>query len=125
MHELPVTESILKIVLEQAHQAGAVRVSDVYLVIGDLSSIVDDSVQFYWEILSQGTIAEAARLHFRRIPFELTCQDCGHRFTPGGSDYLCPACGGFHVQITGGNEFYVESITVLEPEDLEDIVDAG
>ena len=54
MHELSVTESILEITVRHAQDAGAIKVNDLYLVIGDLASIVDDSVQFYWEIISQG-----------------------------------------------------------------------
>ena len=67
MHELPVTESILENTLRHARGAKAVGVTDVYLVIGQLSSIIDDSVQFYWDMISEGTIAEGASLHFKRI----------------------------------------------------------
>ena len=47
MHELPVTESILEIALRHAQEAGARRITDLYLIIGQLSTIVDDSIQFY------------------------------------------------------------------------------
>ena len=75
MHELAVTESILDIAVKYAEQAGASRVSDLYLVIGRLSSIVDDSVQFYWDIVSQNTLCAGSRLHFQRVPAELLCLD--------------------------------------------------
>jgi hypothetical protein len=58
MHELAVTESIVKIVAHHAEQADARRVLRIHLVVGELSSIVDDSVQFYFDYLSQGTLAE-------------------------------------------------------------------
>ena len=45
------------------------------------SSIVDDSVQFYWDMLSKDTLCENAKLHFERIPARLECRDCGHQFT--------------------------------------------
>ena len=64
MHELSITESILDITLRHARQAGAGRVTNLYLVIGQLASIVDDSVQFYWDIVAKGTLAEGAHLHF-------------------------------------------------------------
>ncbi|MDW8327833.1 MAG: hydrogenase maturation nickel metallochaperone HypA [Anaerolineales bacterium] len=112
MHELAVTQSVLEIALRHAAPAGAVRITDVYLVIGQLSSIVDDSVQFYWDAISENTAAQGARLHFRRVPAELRCWDCNHRYSPNGEDLACPACGGLRVQVVAGDEFRVEAIEV-------------
>jgi len=112
MHELPVTQSILEISLRHARQAGAQKISDLYLVIGQLASIVDDSVQFYWDIVSKDTPAEGAQLHFRRIPAAFQCRDCGTSFQLSGRDFACPACSSSSVQITAGEEFYVEAIDV-------------
>lgn len=115
MHELAVTESILEISLRHAEEAGAERIKNLYLVIGQLSSIVDDSVQFYWEMISKDTLAEGSRLHFRRIPAEMECQACAQSFSPGDEDFVCPACGSFNVRITAGDEFYMEAIDVEMP----------
>jgi len=113
MHELPVTQGILDLVLETARQAGAQRIVRVDLVIGDMSSIVDDSVQFYFDILSRGTPAEGAEMHFRRESAVATCPDCGHTWSVSPPLLpCCPACGGERPQVTGGKEFYVESIEV-------------
>ncbi len=112
MHELPVTESILEIANRHALQAGASHITVLHLVIGQLSSIIDDSVQFYWDIISKGTIAEGAQLEFRRIPTEFLCLDCSHRFAPDGNEFACPACGGPHVKVAAGEEFYLEAIDV-------------
>jgi len=65
MHELAVTESILEIATQTAKEHAATKVTDIYLRLGQLSSIVDESVQFYWDIISQGTLAEGAELHLR------------------------------------------------------------
>jgi Zn finger protein HypA/HybF involved in hydrogenase expression len=71
MHELAVTESILEIALRHGQPAQARKITDLYLVIGQLSSIVDDSVQFYWDFISKNTPAEGAS--FSRIPAEFCC----------------------------------------------------
>ncbi len=112
MHELAVTENILKIALEHAARAQAKRISAVYLVIGQMSSIVDDSVQFYWDLISAGTPAEGAQLHFRRLPIQMRCLTCEETFQPTGEDFACPRCGGQQVRVVSGDEFYLESIEV-------------
>jgi hydrogenase nickel incorporation protein HypA/HybF len=113
MHELPITQNILKIALRYGTQAKATRISDLYLVIGQLSSVIDDSIQFYWPIVSEGTIAEDARLHFNRIPAELECNQCGTIFTlTDGQLSPCPTCESLQVTIIAGKEFQLESIQV-------------
>ena len=116
MHELSVTQSILDIVLQ--HAGDAQRVTDIYLVIGQLSSFVDDSIQFFWDILAKDTIAVGANLHFRRIPAEIVCQDCGEK-NKLGKDFACPDCGSTEIKIVSGDEFYIESIEIDENEATE------
>lgn len=111
MHELAVTESILEIATRHGREAGAARITDLYLVIGELSTIVDESVQFYWDIVSEGTAAAGAKLHFRRVPGELACQACGHVYSPRET-LPCPACGSEDVRIVAGEEFFLEAIDV-------------
>lgn len=112
MHELSITENLLEIALRHAEQAGARRIMRLNLVIGQLSSVVDDSVTFYWDIVSRGTIAEGAELRFERVPGTLCCLSCGHVFPLDGQDYACPACGQAQVVAAGGDEFRLESIEV-------------
>jgi len=112
MHELSVTENILEIALRHAGSAQATRITNLYLVIGQLSSIVDDSVQFYWDIISQGTQAEGARLHFQRIPTSLICRACDMHYQPVGDDLACSRCGSIDVRVECGEEFYLDAIDV-------------
>jgi hydrogenase nickel incorporation protein HypA/HybF len=112
MHELSVTESILDIALRHAKNAGAIRITDLNLVIGQLSSIVDDSVQFYWDIIAKDSLAEGARLHFKRIPAEMLCLDCGKRFGLDGDILACPDCQSVHVKVIAGDEFRLDSMDV-------------
>jgi len=112
MHERAVTESLLEIAVRHARQAGANKITDLHLVVGQLSSIVDDSVQFYWDIISENTLAAGAKLHFRRIPAEMQCLDCQTRYSPDGVDFLCPACNSARVNVVAGDEFFLEAIDV-------------
>ncbi len=112
MHELPVTEQIIKVVLEHARQADAQRVAQVNLVIGDLTSFVDESIQFYFDLLARGTEAEGATLVIRRIPARVRCHSCQAEFAPDGVDWRCPHCGGLGGEVLAGRESYIESIEV-------------
>lgn len=112
MHELAVTESILNIALKHAQQANAARVTDLYLVIGRLASIVDDSIQFYWDIISSETICQGAQLHFKRVPAEMLCLDCQQPYTLDSDLTPCPTCGSSQVKVTSGDQFWLDSIEI-------------
>lgn len=112
MHELSVTESVLDIVCRHANRATAKRILRIHLVVGELSSIIDDSVQFYFDFLSQDTIAEGAELIFQRLPVALRCPACGDQWSPTTADWTCPSCGLAKASIVAGREFYVDSIEV-------------
>jgi hydrogenase nickel incorporation protein HypA/HybF len=115
MHELAVTAGILDVALEASGQNGDKKITAIDLVIGELSSIVDDSVQFYFDMLSKDTLAEGAALRFRRVQATAQCGECGYQ---GGVTAplppFCPACGSMRLQVSGGREFYVESIEVKD-----------
>lgn len=112
MHELPVVESILEIATRHASKVKASRITELHLVIGQLSSNIDESIQFYWDILSKDTIATGAKLYIRRIPAEMLCLDCEKTYRLDGRNLACPVCGGSRVKILAGEEFYLESIGI-------------
>jgi hydrogenase nickel incorporation protein HypA/HybF len=112
MHELPIAQSILDISVRHAQKVGATRITDLHLVIGKLSYVVDDSIQFYWDMIAENTIAEGAQLHFQRIPAEFLCLDCNQRYAPDGETLACPYCQSTRVKLAAGDEFRLESIDV-------------
>ncbi len=113
MHELGITQNLLNLTLQYAEPAGVKKVTVLHLVIGELSSVVDESIQFYWDFVAKGTIAHGAQLHFERIPATFECKECGSVFerTP---DYACPNCNGGRVVVNTGEEFYLRSIELEE-----------
>ncbi|MDX9990580.1 MAG: hydrogenase maturation nickel metallochaperone HypA [Anaerolineales bacterium] len=112
MHELAVTESILEIALRHAEAQNATKITHLYIVMGQWSSVVDDSVQFYWDMISAGSIAQGATLHFERIPTELTCLDCGKVYHPASESVLCPDCQSARLKVIKGEEFRLDSIEI-------------
>jgi hydrogenase nickel incorporation protein HypA/HybF len=123
MHEMPVTQAMLSMVLEQA---GDSRVLGIRLRVGELSPVVPDSVAVFFEYLSRGTNAEGARLQFEPAPLETTCPACGanqvHRVVEGLRPQIvlaralargCP-CGAKALKLTGGVGFDIVDLEVAD-----------
>lgn len=112
MHELSITENIKEIAIRHAVAAGAKKITDIYIVVGRLSSIIDDSVQFYWDIISQDTICQGSTLHFQRTPARMACLDCAQEYTFEDELIPCPHCGSSMARVIAGEEFRLDSIEV-------------
>jgi hydrogenase nickel incorporation protein HypA/HybF len=112
MHELSITQHVLDIVMMHAQRAGARRVTRIDLVVGELTGFVDESIQFYMDMLTPGTRAAGAKLAIQRISTRVRCRACGQEFHPQGAQWACPACAAPGGEILCGREFRVESIEV-------------
>ena len=83
--------------------------------LGELASVVDDSVQLYVDIISRGTPAEGAALDFQHRPATMLCGDCSRAFEVRATlPSAFPHCGGSRLRITGGRGLSVESIDVSD-----------
>ena len=97
MHELPVTESILKIILAHAEKNDVRRVVTIRLQVGKLSDLEDDWMQRYFDYVSRGTPA-------------------GESYTvasAGEIDAPCPGCGGSNARLVAGREYFIKNMEVL------------
>ena len=112
MHELQVTQNILDIAIKHGKNSNASRILQLNIVIGQLSSFIDDSIQFYWDLISKDTMAEGATLNIMRIPAEFSCLDCGNHYNISPDGFECPDCGSSHVEILTGKEFYLDSLDI-------------
>ena len=112
MHELPITQGILDLVLDHAARAGAARVTAVHLVIGGLSGVVDDAVRFCWGLLSEGTPAQGARFILVEKPGRAWCTACSRDVDVADRLAVCPQCGSGQLLLKGGEELRVLELEV-------------
>ena len=69
-------------------------------------------MRFGFEAVTRGTLAEGARLEIIELPGRGFCMQCQktvaahRRFDP------CPECGGFQLQVTGGDEMRIKELEV-------------
>ena len=112
MHELGITENIISIAVSHGEKEGATKILSISLKIGELTQLVDDSIRFYFEQLSEGTIAEGAELEFEIMPIRVRCSKCGSEKEASDYNFNCPSCGQICVEFIGGREMEVENIEI-------------
>jgi hydrogenase nickel incorporation protein HypA/HybF len=112
MHELPVTEHIIRIAKEEAEKHNASKVKEIRIKVGELSGLIPDCMQFYFDIASEGTIVHGAFLRIEKVPITIRCNDCGHQEELPSRRFNCSKCESFNVKIIGGNEFLIDSLEV-------------
>lgn len=110
MHELAITESVLRTAVPKAEESGAKRILEIRLSIGELSGVIPEYVQYYFDLISKGTIAEGAKIVAKELPVTIRCQSCGYEGAVSRKDRCCPVCESIQFRITGGQEFYVDSL---------------
>jgi len=109
MHELPVVLDIVGVINKEASERGFEKVTQIDLVIGELSSIIGESVQMYFEIVAENSVCAGAKLTFEHRPAMLKCNLCNKEF-PHEKSFNCPVCGGDSVLVKDtGREFYIRA----------------
>lgn len=117
MHELPVTQSICDIAVREAERIHAKKVCSITIKMGDYSDYVPEIVQEYFNLVSEGTLAEGAQIQVERVPATLYCRDCGVTSPVEHFRMRCPLCGGGRTELKTGREFYVDRMEVEEDGD--------
>lgn len=115
MHELSVIQSILEISLKHARENNAEKVLGIGLKVGELSDLVNEWMQRYFDYLSKNTIAEGAILKIERLPVVFRCEDCKSDFTVPIQELerlICPHCGSDKAVLVSGREYYIDHLEV-------------
>jgi hydrogenase nickel incorporation protein HypA/HybF len=112
MHEFSVMSYLLEAVQERAQELEARKVLAINLVVGDRAGIVDDSLGFYFDMLTPGTLVEGALLNVRRTPMRFHCSRCDDDYSPVGADFDCPTCRTVGRVTDDGSTLLIESIEI-------------
>lgn len=112
MHELSLANGIIDIVNAEAEKNGFERVLAISLKVGEYSGIVPRCLEEFFPIAAAGTPAQDAKLRIEVLPSRFRCTDCGFEGRPDRERACCPICGGEHIRMIAGREFYVENLVV-------------
>jgi hydrogenase nickel incorporation protein HypA/HybF len=109
VHELAIAESVVDTVTQRLPGA---TITLVHLEIGALSGVVADSIRFCFDLATEGTGLEGARLQISEHPAHCRCRDCGCEFAPDAPIMLCP-CGSANVAVLSGEQLKILSVQVV------------
>lgn len=112
MHELAIMDSALNMAIDQAEKAGAIRVHAIRLRIGALSGVVPEALQFAFEALASGTIADGASLDIEKVPARFWCPTCAQEFQSDDFFAECPGCHRPSGDLRGGREMELTSMEI-------------
>lgn len=113
MHEQSIVASLLSMALEDAKKNNAKRVIKIKLVVGELTGVEKDAVNFYFGFMAKGTLAEGTSLEFNYTKPQLRCRGCDIIFPRDRLEFNCPNCNKKAVELVGGRELYIESMEII------------
>lgn len=112
MHEMSICESIVSVIEQQAVAQSFAKVNRVRLEIGPLAGVELEALNFSFDVVTRGGIAEGAALEVIEMPVTGWCMPCAGPVKVQQRYDACPDCGSYQIQITGGEELRIKDMEV-------------
>jgi hydrogenase nickel incorporation protein HypA/HybF len=112
MHEVSIMQSAVSTAVQQARASGGSKVHQLRLRVGALSGVVPEALEFAFEAVTQGTLAEGARLEVEHVPATCWCAECQTEFPSEDLLYECPRCHRSSHELRRGLELEIISIEI-------------
>lgn len=110
MHEVTIAMQVLAQVLALAARERLLHIAEIELVCGVRRQIVPAALQTAFEVVSENTVAAAARLILHEEPLRARCNGCATEFAPEIDDYLCRTCGAADVTFVAGDDIVLAAV---------------
>ena len=109
MHELAIAAEIVAIV---ADRTGGARVRRIIIEVGRLCAVAPDAMRFCFDLATEGTVAEGARLDIVEVPGRGRCRACGSDVVLDRPFGRC-GCGGTDLEWVAGEELRIRDVELV------------
>ncbi len=110
--------------MSEARKRSAEKILEVNLAIGELTFLNPEQLRFAFEVLSEGTPAEKAKLNIETVSTRVNCPQCGYRgpilyegpenhFGYATAFLMCKVCGCRDLEIVSGRECTIKNLKVV------------
>jgi hydrogenase nickel incorporation protein HypA/HybF len=113
MHELSIAESLIEQVVNAMKREGASKISSITVDVGVLSGVDPEALQMGFNVASEGTLAQGAKLTIQKIEAKIFCKTCQKESVVEDFCFLCPKCGSTEVEMKEGRELKVREMEVV------------
>jgi hydrogenase nickel incorporation protein HypA/HybF len=116
MHEMSIAVNIFRIVREKLKElyGGFYPVKKVKIVVGKMSTVVPEALEFCFQAAGSGTIFDKAEFEIVEIPMKIACKDCREEMILDEPFLFCRKCESFNVEVISGRELYVDTFEIDE-----------
>ena len=112
-----IVETVTETLATLPDSSRGARVLEVRLRVGALASVIPESLEFCWGIVSEGTPLEGSRLVVNLLPVVVHCESCGQDAElEGVQSFRCSRCGEPCAEIRQGRELEIDSIEIEDGE---------
>lgn len=112
MHEMALMQSMLAGIEAEAKTQAFSRVDRVCLQVGALSCVDPHALEFGFEAVTRGTLADGAALEIEQVPGQARCFACEADVIIEERGRGCPKCGSHQLLVTGGEELKIKELEV-------------
>jgi len=120
VHEISIAGAIIDSVLDCAKKNDAKKVEEIFIEVGELTTLNPDQLKFIFETITRGTVAEGAKYDIQVIKSRISCRKCSYN---GNIEFFeklhfflpvikCPDCGDSDLEIVAGRECCVKKIRI-------------
>lgn len=110
MHELGLTNAMLRTVEDIAREQNFNTVSSITVEIGELSGVIPSLLMGCWDVVIEGTHWKDTQLKIVNVPGKLLCEDCKMEFPLNRDSFHCPNCGSEKLTPIAGLEMTIRDI---------------
>ncbi len=112
MHELSLAESIVQLIEDAAIEQQFTQVKTVWLEVGQLACVEQESLRFFFDVVTEDSIARQAKLEIIEIAGQAVCKDCHRATLIATLHQACPQCGSYALHITQGDGMRIKELEV-------------
>lgn len=113
MHEMALCEGIREVIEDQAQAHAIKAVKAIRLEIGRFAGVEKPALEFAFDVVMRGSVAEGARLEMIDLPGVAMCYDCAQEVEIDDRLAPCPDCGGARLMPVAGDEMRIKDMEVV------------